>query len=99
MIRRSTRFLIRLSAIAALLVALTPAVAPGQVVVKLNDTVNFRLGMQLQNWADWNQDPNSEGYSQNFFIRRVRFILLATVAPNVTIFYQTDNPRYGSAGT
>jgi hypothetical protein len=99
MTRRSMRFLIRLSAIAVLLVALTPAVAPGQVVVKLNDTVNFRLGMQLQNWADWTQDPNSEGYSQNFFIRRVRFILLATVAPNVTIFYQTDNPRYGSAAT
>lgn len=65
----------------------------------MNDTVNFRLGMQIQSWADWQQDPNSRGYSQNFFIRRVRFILMATVAPRVTIFYQTDNPRVGSAAT
>jgi hypothetical protein len=99
MTRRSMRFLIRLSAIAVLLVALTPAVASAQVVIKVSDTVNMRLGMQLQGWADWTQDPNSEGYSQNFFIRRVRFIVLATVAPNVSIFYQTDNPRYGNAGT
>ena len=99
MTRRSHRFAFRFVALAALLLVLAPALASAQVVVKLNDTVNFRLGMQLQAWADWTQDPNSQGYSQNFFIRRVRFIVLATVAPQVSIFYQTDNPRVGSAAT
>jgi hypothetical protein len=40
---------------------LTPAAATAQVVVKVNDTVNFRFGLQLQAWADWLQDANSEG--------------------------------------
>jgi hypothetical protein len=99
MTRRSHRFPSRLIALAALLLVLAPALASAQVVVKMNDTVSFRLGMQIQSWADWTQDPNSQGYSQNFFVRRVRFILLANVAPRVTIFYQTDNPRIGSAAT
>jgi Phosphate-selective porin O and P len=73
--------------------------AEGQVIVKVNDDVNFRLGTLLQSWADWTEDPASEGYSQNFFLRRVRFILLANVARGVSIFYQTDNSRAGNAGT
>jgi hypothetical protein len=73
--------------------------AQGPVVVKLNDTVSFRLGLQVQSWAEWTQDPNSEGYSQNFLVRRIRFILLANVAPGVSVFYQTDSPRIGNAGT
>ena len=77
---------------------LSPSPADAQVVVKVNDTVNFRFGLQFQGWADWTQDANSEGYSENMFIRRIRFIMLATVAPGVSIFYQTDNPRVGNAG-
>jgi hypothetical protein len=76
-----------------------PSPAHAQVVVKVNDVVNFRLGIQLQAWADWLQDPNSEGYSQNFLIRRIRFILAGQLAKNLSIFYQTDEPRAGNAGT
>jgi len=96
--RLSGRFLGTCAVIGALLLLLAPAAANAQVVVKVNDTVNFRFGLQIQSWADWTQDPNSEGYSQNLFIRRIRAQMLATVAPNVTIFYQTDNPRAGNAG-
>jgi hypothetical protein len=32
------------------------------------------------------------------FLRRIRFQVLATVAPGVSIFYQTDEPRAGNAG-
>ena len=32
--------------------AALPAIARGQVVVKVNDEVNFRFGAQLQTWAD-----------------------------------------------
>jgi hypothetical protein len=72
--------------------------AQAQVVVKVSDDVNFRFGLLAQGQADWTQDANSEGYSDNFFLRRLRFILLANVAKNVSIFYQTDNPRVGNAG-
>src|SRR5215471_2800951 len=78
---------------------LAPAAATAQVVVKVNDNVNFRFGLQLQAWADWLQDANSEGYSQNLFIRRIRAQVLGTFAPGVMVFYQTDNPRLGNAGT
>jgi Phosphate-selective porin O and P len=80
----------------ALALALLPAVAAAQVVVKVNDTVNFRLGFQLQTWADFTQDPISQGYSTNLFIRRVRFILAGQLAKDVTFFFQTDNPRLGN---
>src|SRR5258708_21266760 len=61
--------------VAVLALLLLSAPASAQVIVKVNDTVNFRLGFQLQGWADFNQDPISEGYSPNFFLRRVRLIL------------------------
>ena len=75
------------------------APASAQVIVRVNEDVNFRFGLLLQAAGDWTQDPASEGYSQNFFLRRMRFILSANVAPNVSIFYQTDNARLGNAGT
>jgi hypothetical protein len=78
--------------------SLAPGGASGQVVVNVNEDVNFRLGVLLHFWADWSQDPVSAGYAQNFFLRRIRFILLATISPNVSAFYQTDNPRLGNAG-
>ncbi len=66
-----------------LALALLPDPARAQVVVKVNDTVNFRLGFQLQTWGDWLQDPISEGYQQSLFIRRVRFLLAGNLAKNV----------------
>ncbi len=78
-----------------LALALLPDPARAQVVVKVNDTVNFRLGFQLQSWAEWLQDPISEGYQQTLFIRRVRFIVAGNLAKNVSFFFQTDNPNMG----
>jgi hypothetical protein len=98
MFRQSPGGTFRTAAIVVLALGLLPALASAQVVVKVNDNVNFRFGLQLQGWADWTQDANSEGYSQNMFLRRIRFILAANVAPGVSIFYQTDNPRAGNAG-
>src|SRR5215472_6438546 len=98
MLRRFSRCFLGLSATGFLLLLIAPAAANAQVVVKVNDTVNFRFGLQLQEWADWLEDPNSEGYSQNLFIRRIRTQILGTFAPGVMVFYQTDNPRVGNAG-
>jgi hypothetical protein len=80
--------------IAALLVSVP---ARAQVVVKVNDNVNFRFGMQMQFWADELQDATTKGYAQNLFLRRARFLVTGQVAPNVTFFFQTDNPNVGKA--
>lgn len=84
---------------AGLALALLSEPARAQVVIKVNDTVNFRLGFQLQQWADYLQDPVSQGYSQNFFIRRIRLYVAGSLAKNVTFVMDTDNPRLGNAGT
>jgi Phosphate-selective porin O and P len=89
----------RRAAAAFLLLSLASAAARGQVLIKVNDTVGFRLGMLLQGWDDLVQDPVSEGYSQSLYLRRVRFIVAGTVARNVSFFWQVDNPRLGNAGT
>ena len=97
MIRRPPRFALRLGVLAVLVLALNSAIALGQVVIKVSDTVNFRVGFQLQTWADFTQDPISQGYQQSFFIRRVRFILGGNLAKDVSFFFQTDNPRMGNS--
>ena len=64
--------------------------------------MNFRLGFALQGWADWTQDPVTEGYSQSLFLRRVRFVTSGNFGKDVSFFFMTDNPRLGSvpaAGT
>ncbi len=71
--------------------------ASAQAVLKVNDNVNMRFGILLQGWADWAQDPVSEGYAQNLFLRRARFIVAGQVAPNITFFFETDNPNMGKA--
>ncbi len=38
----------------AVVVALLPGLASAQAIIKVNDNVNFRLGILLQGWADWN---------------------------------------------
>src|SRR6266849_9869409 len=71
--------------------------AHAQVTVKVNDNVSFRIGAQLQLWADELQDPVSKGYAANLFVRRARFLVTGTVATNVSFFIQTDNPNMGKA--
>src|ERR1700693_903984 len=96
---KAGRFALRFAFVAFVFLSLASGRARGQVVVKVNDDVNFRLGTLIQGNADWTQDPISEGNSQNIFLRRVRLILLATISPNVSAFYETDNARLGNAGT
>jgi hypothetical protein len=92
-VMRSTVFA-ALVIVAALLVAVP---AGAQVVMKVNDNVFFRFGIQTQIWADELQDATTKGYGQNLFIRRARFLVTGQVAPNVSFFFQTDNPNVGKA--
>ena len=91
--RGRSRFAFAVAGLALLLGTAGPASA--QAVLKVNDNVNFRFGFLLQGWADWAQDPVSQGYSQNLFLRRARVIVAGQVAPGVTFFFETDNPNLG----
>ena len=85
----------------ALLIALMPAVATAQAVIKVNDVVNFKLGILLQGWADWNGQSdaagNTAGFQQNLFLRRARFLVGGQVAKDVTFFFMTDNANLGKS--
>jgi hypothetical protein len=80
------------------LLALTPAVGSAQALVKVNDNVFFKVGIQLQMWGDWQQDTTAAaGFQQNLFLRRARFLLAGQVAKDVSFFYQTDDPNLGKS--
>lgn len=85
----------------AVVVALLPGLASAQAIIKVNDNVNFRLGILLQGWADWNGQSdaagNTAGFQQNLFLRRARFFLGGQVAKDVTFFFMTDNPNLGKS--
>ena len=74
--------------------------AEAQAIIKVNDNVNFRLGLLLQGQWDEQQIANSTntatgGWQQNMLLRRARIILSGQVAPNVFFFVETDNPNLG----
>ncbi len=85
----------------AVVVALLPGVASAQAIIKVNDNVNFRLGILMQAWGDWNGQSDATGgdagYQQNLFLRRARFFLGGQVAKDVTFFFMTDNPNLGKS--
>jgi hypothetical protein len=85
----------RFVAAMALAAVLLPAAAHAQAIIKVNDDVWFRFGIQLQGWADFNQSPVNNGYAENLYLRRDRFAVSGSVAPGVTFFFQTDQPNLG----
>ena len=96
---RVTRFTRRASIYALFAAAflVMTAAARAQASIKVNDNVSIRFGTLLQGWGDWTQDPVSEGYSQNLFLRRARLLVGGQVAKNITFFIETDNPNLGRA--
>jgi len=81
----------------ALAAIVLPAVASAQAIIKVNDDVWFRFGIQMQGWGDWLQSAETRGYAENLYLRRDRFLVTGQVAPNVTFFFQTDDPNLGKA--
>src|SRR5688500_12418200 len=67
--------------------------AGAQATIKVGEDVSIRFGTLLQGWADWTQDPVSEGYAQNLYLRRVRLLVGGQIAKNITFFIETDNPN------
>jgi hypothetical protein len=71
---------------------------PPWAVLKIADNVVFRFGSVIQPTYEALQDANTSGYSQNFYLRRVRFNVLANLPENISVFFQTDDPRVGNSG-
>jgi hypothetical protein len=70
--------------------------------IYVGTTTWFRFGLQAQLWADWLQSStpvngNDGGYSQNFFLRRARFMVGAQLLPTVSAYLLLDAPRIGQA--
>lgn len=81
---------------AALLIGTLGAVpAQAQVVVKVNDDVNFKLGILGQFQADTIDNPEPEPNTSNLFVRRLRLMFGGQVAKNVSFFVETDAPNLG----
>jgi hypothetical protein len=73
-----------------------------QAIIKVNDNVNFKIGLLLQSQADWQQVANAAndatgGWQQNMMVRRARIILGGQVAPNVFFYVDTENANLGKS--
>jgi len=90
----------RLSVPACLLfLALAPSTAHAQLQIEKGD-FTAKFGFEGQMWADWQQDQNTtlpQGYAQNLYLRRVRFMLGGTLFKNVSYFFETDQPNLGKS--
>jgi hypothetical protein len=74
--------------------------AEAQALVKVNDYINFRVGVLLQGQADFQEVANaannaSGGYQQNMLLRRARFILGGQLAKDVFFYFDTENSNLG----
>lgn len=73
-----------------------------QALIKVNDNINFKLGILLQPQVDFQEVRNTAndgtgGYQQNMFIRRTRLLLGGQVAKNVFFFLETENSTLGKS--
>ena len=82
---------------ASILACIVAAAAPAQaqVQIKVNEDVNFKLGVLGQFQADWLEDPVEDDTQQNLFIRRIRLLFGGQIAKNVSFFIETDAPNLG----
>ncbi len=90
--------------LAACLLALAGGASPAaaQALVKVNDNINFKLGVLIQPQADWQEVANatnngSGGYQQNLLIRRLRLLMGGQVAKNLFFFVETENSNLGKS--
>lgn len=89
--------MLAVAAVVGALAVLQPAAAAAQAMIKVNDDVWFRFGLQLTGWADWTQTAPTGGYAENLYLRRDRFLITGSVAPGVTFYFQTDDVNLGKS--
>jgi hypothetical protein len=86
-----------LACFALALAAATPARAqtPAPAEIKVNDTVNFRLGITSQFQFDTIDNPDTPDWTTNLFARRLELFFAGQVAKNVTFFVETVAANVG----
>ncbi len=82
-----------------LLLATVTAPAVAQLQIK-NEDVSIRFGVEGQFWADWTRDASAaaagtQGYQQNFYLRRARLIIGGEIGKDISFFIDTDSPNLG----
>lgn len=82
--------------------ALVAAPAHAQAIVKVNDNINFKLGILLQPQFDSVQVADATntsivGFQSNFLIRRLRLLVGGQLAKNVFFFAETENLNLGKS--
>jgi hypothetical protein len=86
------------AALAAFAIVL-PSSLHAQAMIKVNDSVNVRIGILSQTWADFTQNVRQDSsYAQNIFQRRIRFLVGGQIGSHLSFFYETDNPNLGRTG-
>src|SRR5438093_13546657 len=88
---------VRIAVLALVLPLAGAATANAQVLIKVSDDVNFKLGVLGQFQMDTVEDPPGDANSNNLFIRRLRLMFAGQVAKKVTFFMETDTPNLGKA--
>ena len=80
----------------ALLAGLLAGRASAQLVIR-NGDASIKFGVLGQFWGDWAQDSTAgpQGYQQNLYLRRARFIMGGDIGDNVSFFLETDDPKLG----
>lgn len=99
-VHRILRTIARGLAVALCLLAFSRAEA--QALIKVNDSINFKVGILLQPQLDFQELRNATndgtgGYQQNLFIRRTRLLIGGQVAKNVFFFAETENSTLGKS--
>jgi hypothetical protein len=94
---RPRGFLLRPVLLSLLCILILVPLAHGQAQIKVNDNINLRFGLLAQGWADIAQDATTKNYANNLFLRRIRFIVGGQLSPNISFFFETDNPNDGKA--
>jgi hypothetical protein len=73
-------------------------ISRAQIGISAGEDVNINFGLLAQAWGDWSQTAGPtglEGYAQNLYLRRIRFMVGGQVAKNVTFYFDTDQPNLG----
>jgi hypothetical protein len=84
---------------AGLLALVIAATARPQATIRVNDSINLRIGLLSQTWADYSQNVRQDtSYAQSIYQRRIRFLVGGQVGSHLAFFYETDNPNLGRAG-
>ena len=80
----------------ALLAGVLAGRASAQLAIH-NGDVTVKFGVLGQFWGDWTQDSTAgtQGYQQNLYLRRARFIMGGDIGDNVGFFLETDDPKLG----